>query len=296
MTTFVQQLDAQGPAVVERISTQIADIACTQENARKLAEALHGGTSVTLTADGKTATFTPTTKLGYGEAYIALSLAAEALRNAGVTGCATPDQWEAVLMGGPLAAAGTSSTTTSRSASATSSSSFPGILSLHSQGQGWGQIAQSTNVQLGQIISNSHASISTSGTSGLTPTGRTSSDKDYSSTSSTSSTGAKDRDDARSKQDADKGKPDDSSTLSPTGRSSIDSTSTSPGSSSSSAKGRDKDKEKDDDEDEDKAPDKSDRYDANSSSASTPGSSSSSSTPSSSSPTTSSPTGPRSNR
>lgn len=177
MTTIVQQIDTQGPAVVERITTQFTDVACSADNARKLVEALHGGTSVTLSANGKTATFTPTAKLGYGEAYIALALAAEALRSAGVTGCATPEQWQAVLMGGPLVAAGTTSTTTTRSASASSSSNFPGILTLHSQGQGWGQIAQTTNVELGQIVSNAQSSFNMKATSdsSLTPTGRDSS-------------------------------------------------------------------------------------------------------------------------
>jgi hypothetical protein len=179
VTTIVQQIDAQGPVVVERISTQFADATCTPENARMLVEALHGGTAVTLSADGKTATFTPTVKLGYGEAYIALALAAEALRNAGITGCATPEQWKAVLLGGPLAASGTTTTTTTRSASSSSSSNFPGILVLHSQGQGWGQIAQTTNVQLGQVMSKAQTSLKLEGNdASLTPTGRTSAEMD----------------------------------------------------------------------------------------------------------------------
>ena len=176
VTTIVQQIDAQGPVVVERITTQFADVACSPENARQLVEALHGGTAVTLSADGKTATFTPTSKLGYGEAYLTLALAAEALRSAGITGCATPEQWQAVLMGGPLVAAGTTSTATTRTASASSSSNFPGILALRSQGKGWGQIAQATNVQLGQVMSSARSSlkIDASGDSALSPTGRTS--------------------------------------------------------------------------------------------------------------------------
>lgn len=181
MTTFVQQLDAQGPAVVERVTTQFADVTCSPENARMLVEALHSGTAVTLSADGKTATFTPTAKLGYGEAYIALALAAEALRDAGITGCATPEQWEAVLMGGPLVASSTTTTATTQSASSSASSNFPGILALHSQGQGWGQIAQTTNVQLGQVVSDAQSSFNLDGTeSNLTPTGRTSAEMNQS--------------------------------------------------------------------------------------------------------------------
>jgi hypothetical protein len=254
VTTVVQQIDAQGPAVIDRISTQFADVACTSENAKEIVEALHSGTSVTLNADGKTATFTPTTKLGYGEAYIAMALAAEALRNAGVSGCATPDQWKSVLLGGPLAAAGTTTTTTSRGASATSSSSFPGILALRSQGQGWGQIAQTTNVKLGQVMSSAKSSLNlgTSSDTSLSPTGRSSSsiDKSSSSTSPSStststdystSSGGKDKDKDKNKdKDESTSKPDDRSTDLTTPSSSSSSTSpssssTSPSSSSSSS-------------------------------------------------------------
>jgi hypothetical protein len=184
VNTFVQQVDLQGPVVVERISTQFAEVACTPANARLLVEGLHNGTAVTLNIEGKTATFTPTVKLGYGEAYITLAMAAEALRNAGVTGCATPEQWQAVLLGGPLAASGSTSTTVT----ASSTTRFPGILTLRSQGQGWGQIAQTTHVQLGQVMSSARTSLninssnaansnsSSRSESNLTPTGRSSSE------------------------------------------------------------------------------------------------------------------------
>lgn len=162
--------------VVERISSQIGDLACSPDNARRLVEALHGGSSVTLEANGKTATFSPSVNLGYGETYIALALAAEALRQAGVTGCATPEQWQAVLMGGPLTAAGTTSTSTARTAAASSSSAFPGIIALRSQGQGWGQIAQTTQVQLGQVVSTAQSSFKLNSSENLSPTGRSSSE------------------------------------------------------------------------------------------------------------------------
>jgi hypothetical protein len=195
VTTFVQQIDAQGPAVVERITTQFSGLTCTPENARLLVEGLRNGTSVTLTSSegGKTATFTPTGNLGYGEAYIALALAAEALRNAGVTGCATPDQWKAVLLGGPLSASGSSSTATSSSASSSSSSNFPGILALRSQGQGWGQIAKTTNVQLGQVMSSVRSSMNSnngSSDSTLSPTGRLSTEPSSGASRGTSGTGS----------------------------------------------------------------------------------------------------------
>lgn len=174
--TVVQQIDAQGPVVVERISTRFAEVTCTEENARALVEALHNGTSVTLRGDdGQTATFTPTGHLGYGEAYIAMSLAVEALKQAGITGCASPAQWQAVLMGGELSGGTvrTTSVTTER---------FPGILVLREQG-GWAKVAQTTNVQLSTVVSQANTNLqlnntsstasttSTSGQDNLSPTG-----------------------------------------------------------------------------------------------------------------------------
>ena len=162
VTTFVQQLDAQGPAVVQRIQTQVGDLACSQDTIQNLVDALHSGKSVTIASNGKSATFNASgAHLGYGEAYIALALAAQELRNAGITGCATPEQWQAVLLGGPLSTSVTTSGTNSF-ASASGSSTVPGIVTLHTQGQGWGQIAQSSHVQLSQVINNSDVSLNNS--------------------------------------------------------------------------------------------------------------------------------------
>ncbi|PTX91152.1 hypothetical protein [Opitutus sp. ER46] len=165
VTSVVHQLDAQGPAIVERITTQVGAIAGSSANVRNLVESLHHGTPVTLTTQvegqTKTATFTPVgTPLSYGEAAIAVALAAEQLRNAGVT-TATPEQWQAALIGGSAGSSsstmtGTNSTSaSSRSSTGTAPSPgtmFPGILTLRAQGQGWGQIAQTTNVRLGQVV------------------------------------------------------------------------------------------------------------------------------------------------
>lgn len=162
--TVVQQIDAQGPVVVERISTEFADATCTQENARALVEALHSGTSVTLrNEDGQTATFTPTTRLGYGDAYIALSVAVQALHDAGITGCASPAQWQAVLLGGELTGGTvrTTSVTTER---------FPGVLVLHQQG-GWTKVAQTTHVQLNQVVSQAQTNLQINNSSATAQTG-----------------------------------------------------------------------------------------------------------------------------
>ena len=149
---MIQQLDTQGPAVVQRLSSQYSDLTCSPQNVQSLIDGLRNGTAVTLTSnDGKTSTFTPAgSHLGYGEAYIALALAAEQLRAAGVTTCATPEQWKSVLLGGPIT---TTTSSTTFSSKASTPTQFPGVLTLRSQGQGWGQIAQTTNVQLGTIVS-----------------------------------------------------------------------------------------------------------------------------------------------
>lgn len=175
MTTFVRQLDAQGPAVVQRITTHVGDLACSDDLVENLVEALHSGQSVTLTSnvngETKSATFNADgTKLGYGEAYIAIALAAQQLRNAGVTGCASPEQWQAVLLGGPLEISSTTSSTNSF-ASASGSSTVPGIVTLHRQGQGWGKIAQSANLQLGQVISGSASASASAAGSGSASSG-----------------------------------------------------------------------------------------------------------------------------
>lgn len=239
--------------MVTQIASQFSDLACTNENARMLVEGLRSGTPVTLTSgqgsQAKSATFTsPVSNLGYGEAYIAIALAAEALRSAGVSGCATPDQWKAALMGGPLSAAGTSSTSTSTSAKASSSSQFPGILTLRSQGQGWGRIAQSTNVKLGQVLSSAQTSLNlgSSGAAGLSPTGRlqgstsgsTSSDTSTGTTSTTDSTSkASTGDYDPSEKSKGKGKGKGKAKGQQPKSSSDDDTSTSRGSSSSSTPG-----------------------------------------------------------
>ncbi|MBA4138004.1 MAG: hypothetical protein C0518_11860 [Opitutus sp.] len=213
VTTIVQQIDQQGPAVVQRVVTQFSDVACSEENARKLIEALHSGTEVTLTGDdGQTVSFTPTSTLGYGEAYIALALAAETLKQNGITGCATPDQWRSVLIGGPLTGATSVSSTTTVGSSASASSNFPGILVLKQQGQGWGQIAQTTNVQIGTVVSSARSSLNLSESSS-SALGSSSSEMDKNSSSSSTTSGA----DKKDKKDYDKKatdpKSDSSSTL-----------------------------------------------------------------------------------
>ncbi len=170
----MQQLDAQGPAIVQKIATEVGPLACSTEDVQKIVDSLHNGTPVTLTSsvsgETKTATFTPQgNRVGYGEAYIALALAAEQLRNAGVSNCATADQWQAVLFGGPSSTSSSMSGSTTAATSG-STSRFAGVLALRQQGQGWGQIAQASNVQLGRIVSSATSSLNST-SSASSPTG-----------------------------------------------------------------------------------------------------------------------------
>jgi len=152
VTTVIQQIDSEGPVAVDRITTSIGDLACTPDDARLIVEGLHSGTTITLNANGNggSVTIQPTVQLGYGEEYIALAVAADELREAGITSCATPEQWRAVLLGGSFSVSGTTRVS--------GPTEFPGVLVLRSRGEHWGRIAQSTHVQLHQVVSRAHSS------------------------------------------------------------------------------------------------------------------------------------------
>lgn len=191
ISTLVQQLEALGPAVVQRLTTQVGGLACTPGTLSTLVDVLHSGKAAPLPAEsnqGPAVTIDPRgTQLGYGETYVALAMAAQELRQAGVTTCATPEQWRAALFGGPVTPTGTQTGATGRTTQA------PGIVALRTQGRSWSEIAQSTNVSLGQFVS----SITGSGdstTGSLTPTG-------YPSRSAEAATGSSSTSSATTKTD-----------------------------------------------------------------------------------------------
>jgi hypothetical protein len=107
--------------LVERYET----LAGSDANAKSLVTGLRDGTQVTL-SDGKTtATFTPPTgKMGNGNVNIALALAQESLKQQGITN-PTPDQLKTALSG---------------------------VLQQRADGKGWGQIANSMGVKLGDVV------------------------------------------------------------------------------------------------------------------------------------------------
>jgi len=111
-------------------------------NAQALVNGLRNDAPVTLQATtpmNPDATFTPPTKaMGFGNINIALSLAKAELASQGITQ-PTPSQIQTALLGGPLT---TPSGTTN----------LPGVLTLRSEGNGWGEIAHALGTKLGDVV------------------------------------------------------------------------------------------------------------------------------------------------
>ena len=129
--------------LVDRLSDRYTTFAGSETNATALVNGLRDGTAITLTSavNGQTTTttFTPTTgAMGYGNVAVALSLAQQDLAKAGVTD-PTPAEIEAALNGGSI---------TTGTGSAAVTTPLSGVLALRTQGQGWGQIAQTLGVNL----------------------------------------------------------------------------------------------------------------------------------------------------
>jgi len=81
--------------------------------------------------------------MGHGNVFISLALAKQQLGQLGITQ-PTPEQLQAALTGGTI--------TTGTGATATTTQ-LQGILTIRSQGMGWGQIAQKQGTKLGPVIS-----------------------------------------------------------------------------------------------------------------------------------------------
>jgi hypothetical protein len=81
--------------------------------------------------------------MGYGNVFTSLALAKQQLGQLGINQ-PTPQQLQAVLTGGAVTTGtGTTATTTL----------LQGILTMRSQGMGWGQIAQKLGTKLGPVVS-----------------------------------------------------------------------------------------------------------------------------------------------
>jgi hypothetical protein len=105
-------------------------LAGSDANAKSLVDGLRDGKEVTLTSGTTSTTFTPPTgKMGNGNVNIALALADESLKKQGITN-PTPDQLKSALNG---------------------------ILQERASGKGWGQIANSMGMKLGDVMRNEKA-------------------------------------------------------------------------------------------------------------------------------------------
>jgi hypothetical protein len=100
-----------------------AGLAGSEANARILVTGLRDGEDFKI---GSTSFDPPTGKMGNGNVNIALALAQESLPEN-----PSPEQLKAALMG---------------------TSAKPGILAQRADGQGWGQIAQSMGIKLGEVM------------------------------------------------------------------------------------------------------------------------------------------------
>jgi hypothetical protein len=85
--------------------------------------------------------------MGFGNVYISLALAKQQLNTLGITQPA-PEQLQAALTGGTI-----TQTTGSGVTATTTTTDLPGVLTMRSQGMGWGQIAQKLGTKLGPVMS-----------------------------------------------------------------------------------------------------------------------------------------------
>ncbi len=119
-----------------QLISEFSTFAGSTANATALVTGLRTGSSITLTSGGTSTTFTaPTRPMGYGNVDIALALAQASLSKLGVTS-PTPQQLQAALTGGTV-----------------NGTALTGILTLRSEGKGWGEIAKSLGLNLGQVVS-----------------------------------------------------------------------------------------------------------------------------------------------
>jgi len=119
-----------------KLQEQWENLAGSDANAKSLVTGLRDGKQVTLTSGTTTTTFTPPTgKMGNGSVDNALLLAQESLKKQGITN-PTPDQLKTAVSG---------------------------ILDQRAQHKGWGEIANSMGVKLGDLRRNERATLAKDG-------------------------------------------------------------------------------------------------------------------------------------
>lgn len=123
----------ENPNYVAQITPKYESFAGSQENLQSLATGLRNGTEITLTGGGTKTTFdVPTRPMGYGNVTRSLDLASRQLASYGITD-PTPSEIQAALVGGTITTANGPVT-------------LDGVLTLRSQGMGWGKIAHTIGV------------------------------------------------------------------------------------------------------------------------------------------------------
>lgn len=154
--TEVRQTDMLGTShgqtrVQTRLASDFSAFAGSQENAQSLFTGLRNGSPITLSStsiaggatDTTLLTFDPVTRpMGNGNVFISLALARQQLAGYGITD-PTPQQIQAALTGGTITSGGTTAKPIV----------LKGILTQRADGMGWGDIAKSSGMNLGQVVS-----------------------------------------------------------------------------------------------------------------------------------------------
>lgn len=156
-TTADIATSTQASAKVQtKLVTQFSSFAGSEANAQSLITGLRKGEPVTLAAPAAsgpaspTLTIdTPTRPMGYGSVSISLALAKQQLADLGITQ-PTPQQIQTALTGGAITAGSGATAQTVK---------LPGILTLRSEGMGWGNIAKSQGMSLGKVMSSAKSAV-----------------------------------------------------------------------------------------------------------------------------------------
>ena len=154
VTTVNHSTSNQGQTqVIGKISNDFSSF--LGSDATAVVTGLRNGTSFSLssttTTTGAPVTNTtvitpPTGQMGFGNVYISLALAKQQLSTMGITE-PTPEQLQAALTGGTI-----TQTTGTGATATTTTTTLDGVLTMRSQGMGWGEIAQDLGFKLGPVM------------------------------------------------------------------------------------------------------------------------------------------------
>jgi len=122
------------PQSSDKLAERYTGLAGSTANAKSLVSGLRNDSAVTLESKSSKVTFTPPTdKMGYGNVDNALALAEASLKQKGITN-PTPEQLKAALVGGTV-----------------NGKKLEGVLAMRAAGEGWGNIAHSLGIKMGDV-------------------------------------------------------------------------------------------------------------------------------------------------